>query len=319
VSVTNPASVVSRAELTAAIGTCSRRARSYELADPLGLDDLAFVPDVAVSIIRRRIVAKSTPAPATIFPWPKDGIGWRPMIHLDPLDSVVYHAVTGRFIRQIEHALDRDHVLSARAVGADRSWQLEKHWIATNDRRSRSESLLDAQPHGALVAIDIANYFPSVQRDLVARVLSLLPLPPPTLAFLMIWFLRLARNWSVPGLPIGPEASSVIGNALLMSADAVLRTRPAEFLRYMDDTWVFLPNSYGSNDVIAAYEEHCSSLGLELNAEKTKILTGSDRYEAVRSGAIDYVSDDLTAEDDDGVEAARELFMFAAESPVEEA
>jgi Reverse transcriptase (RNA-dependent DNA polymerase) len=308
---------ITRAELTASIEVGGRRAAISELPDPLAWKDLAFAVDAAAAAITRRVDDDRSPARAQLFPWPKDSGGFRPMTWLDPLDQAAYHAIVGRFIEPIERRIDRVRVLSARPERARRSWTLEPFSPAIHERRERAQALIDSQPRGALGLFDIRDYYPSVTISLLAVVLSALPIPDISVRYLLRWLQHLHDYSGVHGLPIGPDASSVIGNVLLSSADECIAARHKEFMRYMDDTWVFLEDPRSFVSLRATYDAHCGNLGLKLNEEKTRAVTGSDRYSVVSSAAIEYASDALRSHDEFGREAAIALFEYAVEAPVE--
>jgi hypothetical protein len=279
--------------------------------------DLASRPDAAAAAIHRRMQDDRSPARAQLFPWPKDSGSSRPMVWLDPLDQALYHAVVGRFVAPVESRIDRRRVLSARPVRARRSWALEPFSIAIGERRTRALGLLNSQPHGTLGLLDVRDYYPSVSVALLTSALGDLPLADMSLEYLVGWLRRLHDHSDVKGLPIGPDGSSILGNVLLSGADDCIAALQHEFLRYMDDTWVFLEDVFGFTTVRAAYESYCRGLGLALNDEKTRPVTGMSRYDVVTNAAIDYFSEALSSGDEMGLAAARSLFEYAAEQPVE--
>jgi hypothetical protein len=259
---------ITRAELTASIEVGGRRAAISELPDPLAWEDLVFAADAAAVAITRRVEDGRSPARAQLFPLPKDSGGFRPMAWLDPLDLAAYHAVVGRFVEPIESRIDRTRVLSARPERKQRSWTLEPFPPAIRERRERARALIDSQPRGALGLFDIRDYFPSVTTALLAKVLGALPIPESSVRFLLQWLQHLHDYSGVHGLPIGPDASSVIGNVLLSSADECIAEYHTDFMRYMDDTWVFLEDPRSFVSLRAKYDAHCEDLCLKLNEER---------------------------------------------------
>jgi Reverse transcriptase (RNA-dependent DNA polymerase) len=198
-----------------------------------------------------------------------------------------------------------------------RSWTLERFSIAISERRERAQSLLESQRGGALGLFDIRNYYPSVTIALLTEVLSALPIPEISVRYLVQWLEHLHDHSEVEGLPIGPDASSLIGNVILSTADDCVEIREKEFMRYMDDTWVFLEDVRSFESLRVAYDGHCRELGLKLNHEKTRAVTGASRSGVVSSAAIEYLGEALRAPGELGRAAALELFAHAVESPAE--
>ncbi|MDQ3991681.1 MAG: RNA-directed DNA polymerase, partial [Actinomycetota bacterium] len=74
------------------------------------------------------------------------------------------------------------------------------------------------------------------------------------------------------GLPIGPDASAVLGNALLLGCDATLA--PFRFLRWVDDYLVALPAVSAAGEVLDRLDHALDGLGLSLAPAKTAVVEG---------------------------------------------
>jgi hypothetical protein len=86
----------------------------------------------------------------------------------------------------------------------------------------------------------------------------------------------------VRGLPIGPEPSAVLANAVLAEMDGAIRRAGARHLRWVDD--VFLWGTRADvRRALGALDDALSRAGLALHPEKTRVL--ADRHEA-RSVAL---------------------------------
>lgn len=89
-----------------------------------------------------------------------------------------------------------------------------------------------------------------------------------------------SSNWGeTHGIPVGPEASRVFAEVVLGHVDVVIRRacnkgelprQHYEFLRYMDDYFLFADEEQTLSTVEKAIEESLNELGLVVNPNKTK-------------------------------------------------
>jgi hypothetical protein len=83
---------------------------------------------------------------------------------------------------------------------------------------------------------------------------------------------RLARD-GFAGLPVGPEPSGALANAVLVAADrAVLQVGGRPPLRWVDDVLAAAPDERGAGRIVEALSEALGRLGLSLNAAKTRVF-----------------------------------------------
>ncbi|MDH5573758.1 MAG: RNA-directed DNA polymerase, partial [Gammaproteobacteria bacterium] len=79
------------------------------------------------------------------------------------------------------------------------------------------------------------------------------------------------------GIPVGPYASRVLAEALLIDVDAYLHSNKINFVRWVDDYNIFCKSEYEAQSTLFKlgewlYAQH----GLTLQSAKTKILTSKD-------------------------------------------
>ena len=80
------------------------------------------------------------------------------------------------------------------------------------------------------------------------------------------------------GIPVGPYASRVLGEAVLIDVDAYLKSQGIDYVRWVDDYNIFVRSEYlAQSTVFGLAEWLISNHGLTLQATKTKILPVS-RY-----------------------------------------
>jgi hypothetical protein len=75
------------------------------------------------------------------------------------------------------------------------------------------------------------------------------------------------------GIPVGPLASRVLGEAILIDVDATLQSKGANFVRWVDDYNIFCKTEHEAQSILFTLGEWLfSNHGLTLQAAKTKIL-----------------------------------------------
>lgn len=76
------------------------------------------------------------------------------------------------------------------------------------------------------------------------------------------------------GIPIGPYASRLLAEGLLIDVDANLQSRRVDFVRWVDDYTIFCRTEYeAQSELFALGEWLISKHGLTLQSAKTKIVT----------------------------------------------
>jgi hypothetical protein len=201
---------------------------------------------------------------------PKRGGGVRWLSLLDHPTEARYSALVDSVAPAIEASLGPEVVANRAALGTPsiglplRPWR--PAWNAF--LRWGHHLALDA---GAFVAADVRRCYPSIGPDLVGRTLRQLGCARDDVGGVTTILEALDAS-GVPGLPIGPNPSAVLANAVLAGADEALRASGVRHLRWVDDVWIFAP---GRPQALAALESLARWLegqGLSLAPEKTRIL-----------------------------------------------
>jgi hypothetical protein len=84
----------------------------------------------------------------------------------------------------------------------------------------------------------------------------------------IVRLLRLFRNAGVPGVPVGPDPSAVLANAVLTVVDETLRGGGFHFIRWVDDLLISAPGSRDLSAGESAVEAALARIGLTSNAAK---------------------------------------------------
>ncbi len=85
-------------------------------------------------------------------------------------------------------------------------------------------------------------------------------------------FLDDVHRVGVSGLPVGPEPSAVLANAVLARADDAIRAFGARHLRWVDDFWIFAPDRDAASAAVSGLRNALGSAGLSLSPAKTRLI-----------------------------------------------
>jgi Reverse transcriptase (RNA-dependent DNA polymerase) len=99
-------------------------------------------------------------------------------------------------------------------------------------------------------------------------------------------FLRHLHGRGVRGLPVGPESSAILANAVLSEMDRAVRGTDARHLRWVDDL-VLWGSRTRVERTLAVLVDVATGLGLQLHGSKTRFLAGRREARAVALGGRD--------------------------------
>lgn len=96
------------------------------------------------------------------------------------------------------------------------------------------------------------------------------------------------------GIPVGPYASRILGEAILIDVDLFLRSRDIDFVRWVDDYHIFSRSEYAAQSAVFQLGERLFvSHGLTLQTAKTRIWPVGRYRDTVRAKP----EDELTTRD----------------------
>jgi hypothetical protein len=122
-----------------------------------------------------------------------------------------------------------------------------------------------------LLFADVRECYRSIAPDVVASSLRVLGCDGAS-ADAIIAFLHALQDRGVEGLPIGPDPSAVLANAVLAEADRALERFGAVHLRWVDDLVVAVEGSVQAAAVLDVLREALDRAGLRLNHAKTRLV-----------------------------------------------
>ncbi len=198
--------------------------------------------------------------------------GDRRIVVLDPETLRTYTRLVAQIAATVEAALSHRVVANRVATCAVeppvlrlRPWRTER-----NAFLARLSGLAGAG--GALAFADVRRCYASISPSTTGA--GLRALGVGTAAGAIEAFLEGLEPDGVRGLPVGPDPSAVLANAVLAHADRALERAGVAYVRWVDDVALSSADPSGALDVLrGALEE----MGLRLNERKTRVvLDGCD-------------------------------------------
>jgi hypothetical protein len=122
-----------------------------------------------------------------------------------------------------------------------------------------------------LLFTDVRECYRSIEPDVVASSLRALGCDEAS-AGAVARFLQALRDRGLEGLPVGPDPSAVLANAVLAEVDRALERLGAPHLRWVDDLVVGVEGSQRATTVLEVAREALGRVGLHLNDTKTRLV-----------------------------------------------
>ncbi|MGZ8578296.1 MAG: RNA-directed DNA polymerase [Actinomycetota bacterium] len=195
----------------------------------------------------------------------KAGGGIRWLAVLDPITDRRLRDAVRPTVAQIERMLDPG-VMGNRAgpngrvrplVPARHRWNRRMVQIATG--------------RGTVLYSDVEACYPSITAEVVAHALSRSGIASPPVRAITEVLESLERE-GLRGLPVGPEASAILANAVLAGADLAARHAGAGVVRWVDDVALVGPDRRTVLRSFDAWAKHLATLGLRPHDGKTSLI-----------------------------------------------
>jgi hypothetical protein len=205
-----------------------------------------------------------------VFPIPKPRGGTRWLTELDQAGDADLRRAVRSLAGRIERSLGPE-VLAIRAVRRGEDWTLAP-WVPARAawRRRVRRAIRMATPGTTFAVADILDCYGSISPETIGALLG------PEAAH-AVALLRRFHEQGVRGLPVGPEPSAILANAVLARLDDAIRAHGISHLRWVDDVVLWGPSD-DLRAAMSALDAAASGVGLRLHPGKTRIL--EDRHEA---------------------------------------
>ena len=215
---------------------------------------------------------RDDPIRTEVFSRPGGGV--RTITHLDARSRRRYGIAVAAVTPRVERAL-ADGVVANRARSTPTDVALEP-WAAARRRYAHSMASTAAGPWRAAFVGDVRDCYGSIDPPVVDRALREIGVAQQPIERI-VEVLRRFDDHGVRGLPIGPEPSAVLANAVLASVD---RSLMGEFgtpsFRWVDDIVVFARDRREAWRAAATFARTLDALGLQAHPTKCRVVVDPD-------------------------------------------
>lgn len=269
--------------------------KGSDLPDVLGFGDLRYSPALTAAAINARqdpLLRVGTPTP---FQFPKPNGGTRYLTHLDAITKLDFKRAAQLAQPQIEAELDRasNEVHYARSERAGDSWSIIDWRRAHAIKRSFIAQIERDQDGAGRGELDVKNHYPSTRPQSLVRMLSSFGVDDSARnSLLEILELFDSFPGSPPGLPVGPEASALLGTASLIHLDRLLaRSGAINFCRWVDDFVIVVDSEADFAEIAERCEAQLTLQGQGCNYDKTHFANWGTPLALEQSGGAELAGD----------------------------
>lgn len=214
---------------------------------------------------------------------PKSRLNVRNVTLLHPYDLLFYTALVLELrdgVTSARLAASEERVFSYRAEGAgDGVLYLSNPGYP--EFKKRTQDRLKTKPDCFVGITDIADFYPRVYQHRLVNALQAAcgPGKYDQIRVLEKMLFRLSDGASY-GIPVGPAASRLLGEAVLIDVDSTLLSNGIDFTRFTDDYVIFSHDPEGAEYGIRVLGETLFlNHGLTLQTAKTRVLPGLEYVE----------------------------------------
>jgi hypothetical protein len=227
-------------------------------------------------------VNKLTISTPRILAAPKPSGTFRVVHQLDPMDCLVYTALVSSICDKVEAARPPS---AARIACSYRIEKKDGSFFASGtgypEFTERTEEL--AQQFAWVLSLDISDFYNQIYLHRIQNAVEFVDGQSKVIADDIEYFLTALNSKVSQGIPVGPAASIVLAEAILLDVDNFITSNGVKHTRYVDDFRIFGSSREQlewllRNLTIYLYENH----RLSIATEKTRIHVSAE-----------YVSEEL--------------------------
>ncbi len=211
--------------------------------------------------------------PITIEVPKKSGLT-RPGSILNPIDRLLYQCIADEIASEAEKSLNRKNVYSHILAENDDVYSgkmFEPQSVCYGKLRNKITELCSDIKYKFVLVADIACYFERIYQHVLINLLRSTGCETGYINLLERLLSALTSKDS-HGIVQGVYPSDLLGNYYLCAFDTYLSLNHLEFVRYVDDYWIFFETKDEAEKALTDICTYVRKEGLYLNESKTRIL-----------------------------------------------
>lgn len=221
---------------------------------------------------------------------PKSMMGFRISTQLDPIDSIITHAILYEIAGDLERPrIPRDQkIVHSFRLNPTHDGQLYDPRFSYSSFLEEARAIALTNNYSHVLLTDIADFFPSVYlHDIETALREAVRVSGRSdhVEVLINHIKAMHLSQTHKGIPVGPQFARPIAELILCALDHYLLSKGIRFLRFLDD-YVFFANSHSAAyKVLASFAQKLYEVrNLKLNERKTRIVS-------IEEFAVTYLRD----------------------------
>lgn len=206
------------------------------------------------------------------LPWLKARGGYRVVHQLEPLDAIIYTALIHSVASDIESARMDATIACSYRIDLDRD-SFFARGSGFTAYRSSCERL--SEVYSYVLLTDVSDFYNQIYLHRINNSVASAS-GDAKLGLEIENFLSRLNNKASQGIPIGPPASIILAEAVMVDVDQFISTKHVEHVRYVDDIRIFSDSESELREILedlVIYLHDNHRLGLV--SEKTKVIETS--------------------------------------------
>ena len=213
--------------------------------------------------------------PITIEVVKKSGIT-RPGSILNPIDRLLYQCLIDKIAPIADKDIDRLKVFSnILSTDCNCGSMFVPFGECYNKFKTKLRELCEEKKYEYVLYVDMANYFERIYQHVLINLLRSSNIKPEYIKLLEKILSAFSQKDS-HGIIQGVVPSDFLGNYYLCGLDEFLKTKDIEFVRFVDDYWMFFKSEKEARCFLVNVCNYIRKEGLALNESKTRIKTTKD-------------------------------------------
>lgn len=212
---------------------------------------------------------------------PKPNGTFRVVHQLDPLDSLIYTALVHMIAEDIEakRIPNDDGIACSYRIDLDVNGsfftQTQDGWDRFN---KRTKDLIEEFSDGFILICDIVDFYNQIYSHRLKNVIcELSRRDAEKIGKVIEDFIHNLNDKTSRGIPVGPAASIVLSEALMIDIDRKILLNTRDYTRWVDDFRIFFSDYYQARLFLHEFTSYLyDNHRLVLSGEKTKILSVSE-------------------------------------------